>query len=112
MRWVRFSGELEYHARIPDLMKKLADQPTKWFAGIDHCTGILPRPILQWYMFMHSDYWDEDTLFEVHARISKKIVIRDGNGRCTNVDVPGLLVGWKDVGIYNVSNDDRRAFYK
>lgn len=88
------------------MIQKRRYLPITSFAGIDHCPGILPRPILKWYIFMHSDDWGEDSLFEVHGHVSKKIVNRDANGRSTNVDVPGLLVWWQDIGMYNMINGD------
>lgn len=50
-------------------------------------------------MFMNSEDLDEDALSEVRECVSKKIMTRDATGRSTNVDVPGILVGLKDVGM-------------
>lgn len=111
-RWIRCPGELEYQTRIADLMQKLSDLPTWCFVGIDHCSGTLPRPIMNWYMLMNSADRDENSLFEVRARIVRKTVSRDANGKCKNVEVLGIMVGWKDAGMYNMSNEDRPAVFK
>lgn len=75
-------------------------------------TCFLTQSFIDCYMFMHSADRDEDALFEFHAPISKKVVGRDVNGRSTNVDVPGIIVGWNYVGMYNMSNDNGREVYK
>lgn len=111
-RWFRCFGVLKYQARIPNFIQKLRDLPTTSSAGIDYCSGILLRPILQWYMFMNSEDLDGDALFEVCARVSKKIETRNANGRSKSVGVPGLLVGWKYVDMYAKNNDDRRVVCK
>lgn len=45
-------------------------------------------------MFVHSVDWDYVALVEFRARILKKIVGLNANGRITDVDVPGLMVRW------------------
>lgn len=112
MSWFRCSGEWEYQESIPDLIQKLRDLCKALFAGIDYFLGIRQLSVLECYMFMHISYWGEHSLFEVRTRVSKKISNLDVNGRSTNVDVPGLLVVYQYVGMYNMSNDDHREVYK
>lgn len=42
----------------------------------------------------------------------KKVVGRDANGRSRNVKLSGIMVGYQDVGMYNMTNDNRRAVCK
>lgn len=63
-------------------------------------------------MFTRREDWDGDALFEARPRVSKKMVNRDQEGRSKSVDFQGVLVDWEAMGMYNMSNEDRRDVYK
>lgn len=63
-------------------------------------------------MSMHSADLDEDAIFNVCARISRKTVGHDANAKSTNVEGSGIMVGRQDVGMYNMNNEDLSAVYK
>lgn len=110
-RRVRCSVEVEYQGGIGGLMEKLRDLLSKEFVCINRRPGVLLRPITSWYMFMNYEYWDEDALFEHRTRASRTICQRDANGRPKYVSVPGIIVGWQEVGMYQLNAEERGQVY-
>lgn len=57
---------------------------------------------------MQSEYYDYDDLFYHGSRALRKVFQKGPSGRHEVVFIPGIMVGYQDVGIYNLSVDERR----
>lgn len=106
--WVRCSGEIEYQRKIGPLIQLLTERAELDCNNMITIPSILPRPISCWYMFHDSKDWDEDALFENRARTSRH-VFRQNQTEPTIY--PGIYAGWQDVGMYNISAEERRQLY-
>lgn len=89
-RWVRCSEEVEYQSAINGPLQQLREKDATDIRGVQSCPAILPRPITSWYMLHDTKYWDDDALYENHARASLPTMQKTLSGSHEPVIDPGM----------------------